>query len=95
MRKTIKGTQDGIIIEGTAKILLWFGDQGEIKMTSDFIPYEKISRRTILEAINDGGFGCQKIISAEVDIYISYDIGHTSYDRTIMVEPINLKLIQK
>jgi hypothetical protein len=79
--KTI--TQTGYVITGTAKLLLWGGGTGEIEMSKQFIPIEKFNKTNMLRSINDGGFGCEKILSADIDIYIRYNDGSQEFDRTI------------
>jgi hypothetical protein len=65
----------GFKITGTAIINVWGGEKGEIEMNSSF--YEvtpvknvipKLTDIQIKEAINDGGFGCESIESALINI---------------------------
>jgi hypothetical protein len=89
--KTI--TQTGIIVSGTATLSLWGGGGGPIAMEDYFLPNEHISKDNILRCVNDGGFGCESIDSAEIDIYIKYNNGSTEYERTLFVDhPIHTKL---
>lgn len=82
--KTI--TQTGIIVSGEALINVWGGGKGTIQMESYFLPLDKITPKNILRCVNDGGFGCESIESAEIDIYIIYDNGSKEIDRTLWVD---------
>jgi hypothetical protein len=79
--KTIK--QTGYVIEGDAYIDLWGGGSGMVRMNATFIPLGKFSKSNMLRAVNDGGFGCQRISSADIDIYRKYDNGSLEHDRTL------------
>lgn len=74
-------------IEGVATILSWFGKKGTIKM--DNFNVDKI--KNIVENVNDGQFGCQEILSAEIDIYRNYE-GHHIFARTIYIDSENYNL---
>lgn len=63
---------EGYVIEGEAMLNLWGGGQGTVDMKCWFIPKDKWCRATLLEGINDGGFGCQSIEWADVWIYKTY-----------------------
>ena len=82
--KTIK--QTGIVISGTAVLNHWGGGQGEISMEKYFLPLGKITPKNILRCVNDNGFGCQSIASADIDISIKYDNESCEFDRTITVD---------
>lgn len=87
--KTIN--QTGIVVKGTATLNLWGGGQGDIQMDETYLPNDKITPKNILRCVNDGGFGCQSIESADIEIYIKYDNGCTEYDRSIYVDhPIHV-----
>lgn len=79
--KTI--TQIGIVVSGFATLEMWGGGQGTIEMEECFLPNGKITPKNILRCVNDNGFGCQKIVDAEINILILYDNGSKEYDRTI------------
>jgi len=81
----------GFEINGVATLNLWGGGQGDIKMDPVFIPKEEFSKTTLLQSINDGGFGCESIESAIVSIYAVYsngDIQATEFLRRIDVDYI-------
>ncbi len=59
----------GYEVEGIAWILCWGGQEGHIRMDKRFIESEK----DINKAINDAGFGCQRIMYAWVHVYAIFD----------------------
>ena len=81
--KTKQITQVGYVINGTAILNLWGGGQGSIEMESYFLPLDKFTPKNLLRCVNDNGFGCESIESAEIDISIKYDNGCTEYETTI------------
>jgi hypothetical protein len=83
MKKVKSITQIGIVVSGTCVIHMWGGGKGVMNMHETFIPYEKISKDNILRCVNDGGFGCESIESARIDISIKYDNRSEEYNRTI------------
>lgn len=72
MGKTLTLKQTGFWIEGTAKLLLWGGNECEINMD----PFHVMSLDEIPGKINDGKFGCQRILEAECDMYEDYEGTH-------------------
>ncbi len=84
--KTKQINQIGIVIGGIATLEMWGGGTGEIEMKQYFLPLDKITPKNILRCVNDNGFGCQSIPTADIDIYIKYDNGSKEYDRTIYVD---------
>lgn len=93
-QKTI--TQTGIIVHGTAYISLWGGETGEMEMNPMFLKNGEISPKRILGCVNDGGFRCESIKSAEIDIYTKYNNGNIEFDRTIVVDhPIHTQFFGK
>ena len=94
MKKKITLEQVGFAIYGQASINLWGGGLGTIDMDRRFIPYEKMSRQALLDTINDGGFGCESIDSADIDIYIVFEGGFEQYDRCMAIDcDIHIKSI--
>ncbi len=81
---TLKKT--GILIGGTALLSLWGGGEGTIKMEKTFLSLDQITPKNILRCVNDNGFGCEAIISAEIDISDAYEHGYIEYNRTIKVD---------
>lgn len=91
--KTKTITQVDIIVSGEALINMWGGRQSEITMDKTFIPNDKISKDNILRCVNDGGFGCESIQRAFVEISIRYDNMSTEFDREFIVDhPLHTKL---
>lgn len=83
-QKTIK--QTGIEISGITYLYTWLGEYGWINMEPYYLPNEKITPKNILRCVNDNGFGCESIESAEIDIEIVYDNGCKEFDRTIIAD---------
>lgn len=82
MAKTLTLKQTGYWVEGTAKLLLWGDDEGEVNMD----PFHVMSLDEIPDKINDGQFGCQAILEAECLVYEDYEGTHVfletrNYDR--------------
>jgi hypothetical protein len=75
MRKTKNINQIGYVIRGVAILSLWGGGLGAIDMDPVFIPFDLFSKTNMLRAVNDGGFGCESIVSADIKILIKYDNG--------------------
>jgi len=86
MKKKMEINQTGFIIAGNAVLNLWGGGKGSILMNQKFLPYEKCTPKNILRCVNDGGFGCESIESAEIEIDIMYDNGSVEYERTIIAD---------
>lgn len=83
--KTIK--QVGIIVKGTSTLVDWGNSViGDIEMKPYFLPNDKITPKNILRCVNDNGFGCMSIASAEIDIYIKYDNGSEEMERTLYAD---------
>ena len=64
---TLKHT--GFYVEGTARILLWNGNVAEVKMDA----FHVASLDDIPKNVNDGQFGCQRILSAKCLVYKDYE----------------------
>ena len=69
MAKTITLKHTGFYVEGTARILCWDDDVGEIEMDAFHVD----SLDDIPKHVNDGGFGCQRILAADCTVYDDYD----------------------
>jgi hypothetical protein len=90
--KTKTITQVGIVVSGETLINMWGGGTGEITMRKTFIPNDKITKDNILRCVNDGGFGCESIKRAFVEIYIKYDNGSMEFEREFLVDhPLHTK----
>jgi len=85
MKRSKTINQIGYVISGTATLNLWGGGQGNITMDPVSIPFDKFNKTNMLRAVNDGGFGCESIESACIEVGIEYDngtieLGHVFYD---------------
>lgn len=81
MVKTITLKHTGFHVEGTARILDWGGDVGEIEMDAFHVD----SLDDIPKNVNDGRFGCQRILGAYCTVYEDYEgtlrfFGVTDYE---------------
>jgi len=95
MKKQISLNLTHIKVRGSAVLNLWGGGQGKIKMDSVLIPVKNFNKTAMLKAVNDGGFGCQSIESAEIHLFLVYNgqHGYEVFDRIIEVNhPIHTKL---
>ena len=72
------------VVKGIALIKLWGSD---IPAYIDMKPYHinDLSETEILFGINDGGFGCEQIIKAEIFIYENYE-GYDKYLTSMVVQ---------
>lgn len=92
MKKEITLKLTEIEISGTATLNLWGGGSGSIEMEKYKLPVDKATKDNILRCVNDNGFGCESIQSAEIDISANYQ-GKKVYMRTLYVDsPIHSKL---
>lgn len=84
---------DGYMVAGDAIVQLWGGGKGTIAMKPTYITRENWCRRTLLESINDGGFGCEEILSAKVWIYKCYGVHspHKVLSKCFEIEGAHLK----
>lgn len=74
MDETITLNLTGFHVEGTARVLLWNGDVAEVEMNAFHVD----SLDDIPKNINDGQFGCQRILSAKCLVYKDYEGRHTA-----------------
>ena len=79
MKNTITLTFCGFVCRGSAKISFWGGGSGTIDMNSWCFDAEDCNAlysapvlKMIADGINDDGFGCESIDSADIDIYGIY-----------------------
>lgn len=59
------------LVEGTVLVLLWLGEEGRITMSPFTLPLE-FDSDTLLAGINDGNYGCQQILEADLSISAVY-----------------------
>ena len=69
MDETITLNLTGFHVEGTARVLLWNGDVAEVEMNAFHVD----SLDDIPKNVNDGQFGCQRILSAKCLVYKDYE----------------------
>lgn len=69
MNKTITLKHTGFRVEGTARILCWDDDVGEIEMDAFHVD----SLDDIPKHVNDGQFGCKRILAADCTVYADYE----------------------
>lgn len=72
MGKTLTLKQTGFYVMGSARLLLWRGDEVWVNMN----PFHVMSLDEIPGKVNDGEFGCQRILEAECDVYEDYEGTH-------------------
>lgn len=83
VKKEINLKLVGYKVDGIALINLWDGTQGRIDMTSHAIMQQKApTKKQVTGKINDGGFGCESIEEADVDVYAVYGNGYEEYINT-------------
>jgi hypothetical protein len=87
----------GWLLEGTAIILPWGSPSClSIDMDPTYVPLGQLTKDTVHRCINDGQFGCEHIVSAEVEVYEVYECGATrvALPRTVLnVRKPNPKLV--
>jgi hypothetical protein len=79
MGKEVTLKQVGYYISGESRLLLWGEGEGTISFSPFKILKEEIETKDIALPIDDGGFGCQYLLEAEVDIYELYENGYKQY----------------
>ena len=80
--RTVTLKQVGYQITGTAYLKMWGGGEGEIEM--DIVEITgKITKKKLLNCINDAGFGCEQITDADIDVYDLFENHYTELNRTI------------
>lgn len=66
-------------IQGAALIKTWDGNVGGIKMEERFTKDDLNDHKNCIPFINDGGFGCQQILSAVVEVFKVYEHGAKTF----------------
>lgn len=81
MRKvTLK--QVGYKITGMAHLKMWGGGEADIEMIPTSI-YGKITKSRVLSAINDSQFGCEAILSVDIDVHDLFENDYSEFNRMI------------
>ena len=66
----------GYVISGVVLVRHWGGSKGYLAMNPVFIPTDKLSHTAIKHAVNDGQFGVEDILEAEINISDAYGPTH-------------------
>ena len=82
--KEVTLKQVGYVVTGESTLNLWGGGQGSISIKPEKV--KRVSKEIILACVNDNGFGCESIDSAEIDIYDLYESGYQEFNRTIYAD---------
>lgn len=77
--KTLK--QIGYRISGTTNVKLWGGPKAQIEMNA-FDIIGTLTTKKIQNGINDGGFGVESILGAEVTVCELYENDYIEYKET-------------
>ena len=76
----------GYEISGAVDMLLHGDLDGSTVMDSFFLKPEQLSADAIKRNINDGGFGCKRILSAIIMIGKVYGEGYVQHNRAIELD---------
>ncbi len=84
--KTLTLKKTGYTIKGVSDLTMWGGGNGCIEMK----PFEvkDIKKKTLLENINDNGFGVESINGAIFDIYENFE-GFLKYHSKITIGKVS------
>jgi hypothetical protein len=84
--KTLTLKKTGYTVKGTTDLTLWGGGNASIEMTN--FEVDNIDKKTLLENLNDNGFGVEKINGAVCDIYENFE-GTLKFLKTVTVGKIS------
>lgn len=84
--KQVTLNQIEIKVEGEVTLKLWGGGTGTINMKPFILKGKEVTKDNILGCINDGGFGCESITNAWIDIYDLYENGYKEFNRSIFTD---------
>jgi len=76
----------GYEISGAVDMLLHGDVDGSTMMTPFFLTPEQLSVDAIKRNINDGGFGCKRVLSALIKIGRVYGEGYVQHNRSIELD---------
>lgn len=83
IKKEINLKLVGYKVAGETLINLWDGTQGTVDMTPHVIKQQKTpTKKQITGKINDGGYGCESIEEADVNVYAVYGSGYEEFINT-------------
>lgn len=86
MTKTITLEFTNYVVKGVSDVTPWGGGEACIQM--DSFQVKSIDKKTLLENINDGGFGVESINGAICDIYENYS-GTLRFLKTVNVGKVS------
>lgn len=84
--KSITLKKSGYIVKGVSDLTMWGGGNGCIVMEP--FKLKKITKKNILNNLNDNGFGVQSINGAIVNIYENFN-GYEVFLKQMVVGKIN------
>lgn len=84
--KTKEIVQTGWRTCGVATVQLWGGGVGEVEMDETLIPLGQLTKERLLSCVNDGKFGCERIIDAFVEVFEVYDNSVSYYRDTVYLD---------
>lgn len=86
MAKSIKLNFTNYRVAGVADVTMWGGGRACIEMTPFTV--DKLDKTSLLEGINDGGFGVQSINGAVCDVSENFE-GHLVFKESIAVGKVS------
>ena len=92
--KTLKFS--GYVIKGIADLTLWGGDNASIQMKPIYLDEKQFdinNPETLMEHLNDNGFGVQSINGALCEIYENYE-GYTEFIDTVIVGKVSDRIME-
>lgn len=82
MERSITLPFSHFVCQGYAQVNMWGGGKGRIKMDS-FRISDGYTEDQLKQCVNDGGFGCDSIDGAIIDMYAVYTDGITEAKRYV------------
>jgi hypothetical protein len=73
-------------VTGVADVTMWGGGRACIEMTPFTV--DKLDKETLLEKINDGGFGVERINGAVCDVSENFE-GHLVFKESLTVGKVS------
>ena len=86
MAKTVTLKHVGYLITGEVEVVFWGGGTGFLQMDETKIPAESFTKSALLSAINDGKYGVEEIMSADLRILDLYQNGYVEFNRRVWVD---------
>lgn len=76
-------------------IQLWGGGEIPVAMDGTYVQLNDMTEDTPHRCVNDGGFGCERILSATLYIYEVFDGGYEEFKARVDVAKPNPKLVRR